>query len=180
MAQDPRALAGWMANAFLDSVLELKGEAGAEKVRSQLQNILELSRGTPGAFFENPMFGVEEKSAVMDAVLKRHAVEPELRRFLGLLVELRLVQLLEEISRAYEEGLETGRNEVRARVRTAFPLDEEERSRLAQALGRATGKKVLIEEEADPTLIGGVVAQVGSVVYDVSIRGFLQRLQQEF
>ncbi|MFH1018529.1 MAG: ATP synthase F1 subunit delta [Pseudomonadota bacterium] len=180
MAQDPKTLAARMAHAFQEAVLEWKGEAAAERIRTQLQEMVALSRGNPGAFFANPVFSADEKKKVMEAILNGQTAEPELRRFLELLVALHQLHLLPDISRAYEEGWRARRNEVRASVRTAFPLEAGDRLRLAEALGRVTGKKVLIDEKTDPTLIGGVVAQVGSVVYDASIRGFLNRLQQEF
>ena len=57
-----------------------------------------------------------------------------------------------------------------AEVRSAFPLDEQQRRRLEEALSRATGKTVEVKVVVDPSVVGGAVAQVGDVVFDGSVR----------
>ena len=70
------------------------------------------------------------------------------------------------------------RDEAVAEVRTAVPLDDDRRERLAAALSKATGKKVSVKVIVDPTVIGGVVAQVGDTVIDGSIRRRLEQLKE--
>jgi len=67
---------------------------------------------------------------------------------------------------------------VRARVRTAVPLTEAERTALRERLGRAMGgKQVVLEEVVDDRLLGGFVAEVGSFIVDGSLDGQLARLR---
>ena len=66
------------------------------------------------------------------------------------------------------------RQSVVAEVRAAIPLDEQQRSRLADALSRATGKKVELKTVVDESVIGGVVARVGDQVIDGSLRRRLE------
>lgn len=61
-----------------------------------------------------------------------------------------------------------------AEVRTAVPLDAGHRDRLAEALERATGRKVELKVVVDPTVVGGVVARVGDQVIDGSVRRRLE------
>ena len=70
------------------------------------------------------------------------------------------------------------RQEAVAEVRTAVPLDDDRRDRLAAALSKATGKKVSVKVIVDPSVIGGVVAQVGDTVIDGSIRRRLEQLKE--
>ena len=70
------------------------------------------------------------------------------------------------------------RQEVVAEVRTAIPLDDERREKLAQALSKATGKKVSVKVVVDPSVLGGVVAQVGDTVIDGSVRRRLEQLKE--
>lgn len=70
------------------------------------------------------------------------------------------------------------RREVVAEVRTAYPLDEAHRQRLADALSRSTGRQVSLKEVLDPTVLGGVVATVGDTVIDGSIRHRLEQLRE--
>jgi F-type H+-transporting ATPase subunit delta len=63
-------------------------------------------------------------------------------------------------------------------VRSAIPLSDEQKTRLADALGRATGKKVELKVVVDPSVLGGIVAQVGDTVIDGSIRARLDQLRE--
>ena len=70
------------------------------------------------------------------------------------------------------------RAEAVAEVRTAYPLDGDQQARLAEALGRATGKRVSVKVVIDPTVLGGVVARVGDTVIDGSVRSRLEQLRE--
>jgi F-type H+-transporting ATPase subunit delta len=70
------------------------------------------------------------------------------------------------------------RERVVAEVRSAVPLDDDQRTRMAEALGRATGKAVEVKVVIDPEVLGGVVAQVGDTVIDGSVRSRLDELRE--
>ena len=76
--------------------------------------------------------------------------------------------------RAEDEGKEV------AEVRSAIELTDEQQDRLAQALSDATGKDVEVKVVVDPTVLGGVVAQVGDTVIDGSVRHRLSQLRESF
>jgi len=67
---------------------------------------------------------------------------------------------------------------ITAEVRTAYPIDEERRERLAEVLGKATGKHVTVKVVIDPSVLGGVVARVGDTVIDGTIRHRLEQLRE--
>ena len=77
------------------------------------------------------------------------------------------------VERAAEE-----RKEAVAEVRTAMELTDDQRTRLAAALGKATGKKVSVKVIVDPTVLGGVVAQIGDTVIDGTVRNRLNQLRE--
>jgi F-type H+-transporting ATPase subunit delta len=77
------------------------------------------------------------------------------------------------VARAAQE-----RHEAVAEVRTAYPIDEERRERLAEVLGSATGKHVTVKVVIDPSVLGGVVARVGDTVIDGTIRHRLEQLRE--
>jgi F-type H+-transporting ATPase subunit delta len=66
--------------------------------------------------------------------------------------------------------------QVRAKVRTATALSPGMEAEVQQALSAATGKTAILETAVDPSLIGGIVAQVGDKVYDASVRARLNSL----
>jgi len=67
-----------------------------------------------------------------------------------------------------------------AEIRTAVPLDEGQRTRLAEALSQKTGKTIEIKAIVDPTIKGGVIAQIGDEVIDGSVRRKLALLREAF
>ena len=65
-----------------------------------------------------------------------------------------------------------------AEVRSAVPLDESQRTRLAAALSQATGKQVEVKVIVDEKVLGGIVARVGDTVIDGTIRHRLEQLKE--
>jgi F-type H+-transporting ATPase subunit delta len=84
---------------------------------------------------------------------------------------------LPAISRAFRELADEHAGQVRATITSAAPLDPMAVDRLRQALESRTGKRVLVETSVDPDLIGGVVARVGDLVLDGSVRARLGELR---
>jgi F-type H+-transporting ATPase subunit delta len=72
-----------------------------------------------------------------------------------------------------------GNKEI-AEVRTAIDLTPEQRDRLADALGKATGKQVEVKVIVDPSVLGGAVAQIGDTVIDGSVKTRLEQLKTAF
>jgi F-type H+-transporting ATPase subunit delta len=85
-------------------------------------------------------------------------------------------QLPSIIERLVEMSAAEANKEV-AEVRTAVPLTDDQRDRLAKALEDATGKQVEIKVVLDPSVLGGIVAQVGDTVIDGSVRRRLDQLK---
>jgi F-type H+-transporting ATPase subunit delta len=71
-------------------------------------------------------------------------------------------------------------NKEVAEVRSVIPLSDDQKARLAEALGKATGKQVELKVILDPTLLGGLVSQVGDTVIDGSVKTKLQQLKTAF
>jgi F-type H+-transporting ATPase subunit delta len=66
-----------------------------------------------------------------------------------------------------------------AEVRSAIPLDDGQVARLAEALGRATGKTVEVKVIVDPTVLGGLVARVGDTVIDGTVRHRIDEMKEQ-
>jgi F-type H+-transporting ATPase subunit delta len=98
---------------------------------------------------------------------------------LRLLADRDRLGLLAEVGHAFAERLLELRRVVPAEIVTAVPLGETRRAALAEALARATGRTVTITERVDPAIIGGVVARVGSLVFDGSITRQIERMREQ-
>jgi F-type H+-transporting ATPase subunit delta len=70
------------------------------------------------------------------------------------------------------------RHVVRAEVTTAQPIDESRLQGIQRSLASVTGRTVTVSTKVDPAIIGGVVARVGSTVYDASVTRQLERMRQ--
>jgi F-type H+-transporting ATPase subunit delta len=86
-----------------------------------------------------------------------------------------LPQILDEVSALAAEA----RQSVVAEVRSAVPLDDKQQEELAKSLSDATKKNVTVKVIVDPSVIGGVVAKVGDMVIDGSIRRRLEQLKEQ-
>jgi F-type H+-transporting ATPase subunit delta len=86
-----------------------------------------------------------------------------------------LPQILEEVS----ELAARARQSVVAEVRSAVPLDDKQRTDLASALSKATGKDVEVKVLIDPSVVGGVVAKVGDTVIDGTVKRRLEQLREQ-
>jgi F-type H+-transporting ATPase subunit delta len=119
---------------------------------------------------ENPLYPVPARKALFQAVADKLELTPIMRSFVNLLIEKKRVQNLVEIRDYYGRLIDEHENVARAFVRAAVKLDDATKDSIAQALGKLTGKKIAIEVQEDTSLIGGVVAQIGDLVLDGSVR----------
>ena len=119
------------------------------------------------------------RRAAVAAILDRDgSITPAVARLLLLLAERDRIRLLPQILEAYRERLLAHRRIVRAEVVTAVPLPEERRRAVEAGLAAATGLTVAMEVRVDPSIVGGVVARIGSTVYDGSVVRQLARLRE--
>jgi F-type H+-transporting ATPase subunit delta len=128
--------------------------------------------------FARPWVGAAAKGAVAVEVATRLGLTPLVRDFLGLVARHGRAADLDAIAAAFGQLADEAAGRVRARVRTAVSLTEDERATLRQRLGRVFGgKQIVLEEDVDERLLGGFVAEVDSVIVDGSLDGQLARLR---
>ena len=128
--------------------------------------------------FARPWVAASVKQAVAQEVAAGLGLSPLTRDFVALLARQGRGDQLERMADVYRELVDQDLGRLRAHVRTAVPLTEDERQRLRERLGRALGgKHVVLEEAVDRGLLGGFVAEVGSYLVDGSLDGQLARLR---
>lgn len=147
---------------------ELSQLSGLITGHSELQRVL-TSPAIPAAVKRDVL------AAILDAV---GGVSDHVRRLATMLAERDRLASLPQLSAAFNEQLMTSKREVRADVVTATPLSDASRAALTAALVRATGKSVTINERVDSSIVGGVVARVGTFVYDGSVTRQLEKLRE--
>jgi len=159
-------------------------EAASEKgrmaeVQSDLADFLRAEREVPelGTVLANPTLDSATKEALLGDLLV--GSEPLVSNFLRLLAEKDRISQLEEIAREFETLVAAGERRLRVIVTTAQALTDEEAGALVAKIEAATGRPVDAERRVDPSLIGGLVVQAGSLRMDTSIRGRIENLRKE-
>ncbi len=104
---------------------------------------------------------------------------PEARNLVRLLAANKRLALLPEIERLFAALRNRAQGIQPVQIRTAYPLDEEERRRIAEALRKKLSTEIALSVEEDPSLIGGLIIQAGDLVIDASLRGRLEKLAGE-
>jgi F-type H+-transporting ATPase subunit delta len=124
----------------------------------------------------SPAVSPPRKRAVVRQLADRLGLAKIVRNFLMVLTDHRRLVALSQVIDAFEIHLDERLGFIRAELRSAREMEEPQKAALADGLSRLTGKKVRARFAVEPELIGGVVARVGSTVYDGSVRGQLDTL----
>ena len=158
-----------------------KDQNNAEAVGRELETVIRVFDGNAELIesLSRPWSGAAVRRNAAAAIAATLDLSKLMRDFVGLLAARRRVDRLREIGMAYRDLVDTELGRVRVRVRTAVPLTDGERATLAARLGRALGlKQASLEEAVDTNLLGGFIAEVGSLVLDGSLDGQLARLRE--
>jgi F-type H+-transporting ATPase subunit delta len=165
------------AEAFIN-VVDRDGQADA--ALEELDAILADVLGAYPDFDEilsAPGFPASEKDRILVAALEGHAM-PVVLRFLRVLNKNGRLELLPAVARQARLLLDRRRNRRAVTVRSAVPLDDAQRAALRDRLAKLAAAEPVVSYEVDPSLIGGLVVQVGDDVYDASVRARLDQLRR--
>lgn len=173
-----RAAAGRYARALLDVAIQ---EGDPQKIAGELAEFQELLARHPdlARVLVNPAVPSIRKRAAMSEVVGLAQPSPVIGKLLLLLAERDRLALLPDLAGAYEARLMEHLQVVRAEVTTAAPLPDDRARAIARGLAEVTGRRVTVATSIDPGLIGGVVARIGSTVYDGSVVRQLDLLKEK-
>lgn len=146
---------------------------------STLKDAMEKNRDL-AALFSDPSYTRDQRQGVLKELMKVGRVdELPLQNLMMLLVDRHRMPYLPDIVRAFRIMADARAGRLHGTVTAARALSPDALGRLEQALERLTQRKVALESKVDPTLLGGITAQVGSVVYDGSLRTQLDDLHRQ-
>ena len=166
------------AVALADVVLK-HGEA--REVLTELQAWEELMTSNPNLreVLRNPTIALEKKRLVLNQIIAIAKPRPTTTNFLKVLLQNQRLTELSEINRKFEQILDERAGMVAATVTTASGVPAASQQKLQETLARLTGKKVRIDFNTDPEIIGGSVTRIGSTVYDGSVRTQLRQIREK-
>jgi F-type H+-transporting ATPase subunit delta len=174
-------ITGSVARRYARALFELALEADrTDKIERDLEGFVEGIHQVPEVWrsLTNPGFSRGERREVLDKMLPHFSLEKTTSNFLRLLIDKGRVDHLDAISREYRALNDIHQRRVRAKVRSAMALEDAELTRLKNLLQQVTGRTVLLEHRVDDNLIGGMVTEVGGLVFDGSLRTQLRRIRE--
>jgi F-type H+-transporting ATPase subunit delta len=172
-----RASAARYAKALFDVALKEADPAQLERDLAAFATLLSSSAELSVAL-TNPGVPVVKKQSLTDALATRLNVASPVRKLLGLLAERDRLSLVPDLLALYRDRLQDYQQIVRAEVTTAAPLPAERAEQIQARLAQITGQRVDVTASVDPSIIGGMVARIGSTVYDGSVATQLAKIRQ--
>ena len=163
------------ASALADVVIERREQ---REVQSEIQSWASLIVNNPQLkeVFANPTVAYDQKRGVLEALLNRTRVRETTASFLRVLLQNQRLAQLPEIAERFGQILDERGGVVADEITTARPIPEELKKALHDTLASATGRTVRLTFATDEAIIGGLVARIGSTIFDGSVESNLERL----
>jgi F-type H+-transporting ATPase subunit delta len=167
------------ARALFDVALAEK--ADLVRIEQQLTAFTDLftTHELLGKVLLNPAVPAPRKRAAVEQVTMRIGMPAPLAKILTLLAERDRLVILPDLVRAYRDRLMDHQKVVRAELTTASPLAAERAKAIERVLAKTTGRTVTIDTRVDPAIVGGIVARLGSTVYDASVATQLEKMRRQ-
>jgi len=134
--------------------------------------------GTPlGVILESHRYLLSERRGIVESVCRRLGVDSNVMDFLLYVLRRDRIAGVGQMTRFYNDMADELAGRIHATIHSARRLTPDATHKLKAALEQTTGKTVVLESVVDPELIGGVVAHVGSLVLDGSVRNQLDSIR---
>lgn len=172
-----RKLATRYARALLGALPDAPSQDLADAFLSALAESLRTSAELRG-FLLDPATPSEAKKSSLEMLSTGRGLPARVVTFLAMIVDQGRLANLPSIAEVFHVEREAAQGMISATLTTAAPMSPELTSRAAAALEKLAGRKVNLKVESDPGLLGGAIAQIGSMVYDGSLKTQLGRLRK--
>jgi len=165
------------ARAFAEVAESAKLDTAA--VQQQLRDFADTLAGSSELreLLENPSIEMPKKLKVLDAIAQRIGMFPQVRNFMAVIIEHHRLGELNEIIDEYRRISDERAGITEARITSARPLENAARTQLESQISKLTGGPVRASYAEDPALLGGAVVEIGSTIYDGSIKAQLDQLK---
>jgi F-type H+-transporting ATPase subunit delta len=169
-----------IARVYADALFEAaKDRDNLDAVHDQLGEFTDVLADNRDmqVFFFSPYFSSQEKRDGIDRAIS--GAEPELVNFLELLAEKHRMPAIFRIRRRLDELWAEENRRLEVTLTSAIELDPKVVKRVGEELERQTERKIDLQADVDPDVLGGLVLRVGNMVLDASLRAKLERLRKE-
>lgn len=162
-----------IAKRYSKALFNLGLEAGlVEQYGQELQAFVKLLQDLPDLAdaVQNPLYPEAARAAMFIAVAEKAGMSPVVKSFISLLIDKGRVQHVAEIAEYYDKLIDEHANVARAEIKAAVKLGKDALADIAGKLGKMTGKKIVVEFEKAPEIIGGIWIKIGDLVLDGSVK----------
>ncbi len=169
-----------LAKRYAKALFAIGKEDGKyEAYNDALRGVAELFATVPEVqdALTNPLYPLDVREKAMTALIGAMGADKIIGNFLTLLVQKKRTAIIPEIAEVFRVMVDEDKNISHGSVVSAVELSAELRSAIQDTLEKLTGKKVELTASVDPAIIGGMVAKVGDLVLDGSIRTQLASLK---
>lgn len=165
------------ATALADVAIERREE---RVVQDELDHWAAIIESSPQLkeVFANPTIVHDHKRKVLEDLIARTRVRDTTASFLRVLLKNQRIPQLRDIATRYGQVLDERAGVLAGNVTTARPIPDELKKTLHETLSAATGRTVRLSFHTDENIIGGLVARIGSTVFDGSVQSHLERLAE--
>ena len=172
-----------IARRYARALFSLGKKASSDELSAfgkELDALAGVIESTPelGKIFRNPIISVEEKKALLGALLDKVQVSGIVRNFCNLLADKDRLSAIPEIQAFYNVLLDADQGVVRGELITAIKLPKAKREKVKSQLEKQAGQKLFLSFSTDKSILGGVVLKVGDKVLDASLRAQLGILKE--
>ena len=173
-------LKGAIARRYAEAAFELGEEKQTlDRWLNDLRTIADYLGARQLTFIlSEPNIQFERKEQVIRDLLQDKVQKDALGLAL-LIVERQHVEGVKQVRDEFERLYDNYRGQAHAELTTATPLDDDLREQVKADLQRVTGKRIILHERVDPTILGGAIARVGDTLIDGSVRRKLSLLRQQ-
>jgi len=167
-----------IARRYAKALAEVLPDDKLEKVLKEVKELLKIFDEKVLKYFKSPVVPVEKKVALLEQILSKVEVSPELKKVLLLMARRNRLGLFREFAQEFENFVNERLGIVKAEITTATEIDDETLGKIKAKIEELFGKKAQITLKLDPSIIGGFIVKVADKVLDASIKTQLEKLRK--
>ena len=171
-----------IAKRYAKALVQLAEEKKTiDKTRTDLAAFVSAVDSLPALqkLLASPVFTPENKKAVIKELAAKLNMDQATQRFVEHLAETGRIRYVKEVFEAFREILAERTNRAMATLTTATAISAPDLADIKKKLETLTGKQVDIDSQIDASLIGGARAQIGSTIYDGTIKNQLDKMRSQ-
>ena len=174
-------MAELVSKRYASALFEIAFEEQAyEKVKDELNFISDCFKSEPQLYqlLKSPLITADEKKDIISNIFQ-DKVSAEVFNFMRIIIDKGREEYIESIIKEYRLLADAVKNKVEAVAITAIPMDKQDLLKLQVNLSMSSGKNIQLQNQVDPTIIGGVLVKIGDKVIDGTVKSRLANMQEQ-